>query len=379
MSLRIAGMGWVTPLGSGVSAVWERLLNGERATPQVLSSTVSSRTYPAFRVPAEACADAPAHPRLRRSSAISRFAAAAGLGALKDADLTLDAEAAARTAIIFAISNGGVIYTKRFYHEVVESGAQAASPLLFPETVFNAPASHLAAILGITGASYTLVGDGAVGVLAMKMAEDLMANPSLDRCLIVGAEEADWLLCDAYSRWRLLRAEPPIEIFEQHPGGTIVSEGAGAVLFDRDGGGAIAGSVRVEQIDAGGNFARQTDAARCLDQVFNRLNARDADLIVASANGTFVDTAERATVLSQCPTAAVYAPKAALGESVGAVSLWQIISGAQVLRTQRVPDAVRLTPEASMSLPADNEQAFTRAVISACGLNQQVAGLSLLI
>jgi 3-oxoacyl-(acyl-carrier-protein) synthase len=59
----------------------------------------------------------------------------------------------------------------------VVSGASAASPLLFPETVFNAPASHLAAILGITGASYTLVGDGAVGVLALRMAEDLMASP----------------------------------------------------------------------------------------------------------------------------------------------------------------------------------------------------------
>ena len=107
--------------------------------------------------------------------------------------------------MIFAISNGGVIYTKRFYHDIVESGAQAASPLLFPETVFNAPASHLAAILGITGASYTLVGDGAVGILALKMAEDLMCNEALDYCLVVGAEEADWLLCDAYRKWRLLR------------------------------------------------------------------------------------------------------------------------------------------------------------------------------
>ena len=75
---------------------------------------------------------------------------------------------------IFAISNGGVTYTKRFYHEIVDTGAQAASPLLFPETVFNAPASHLAAILGVTGATYTLVGDGAVGLAAIKMAEELM-------------------------------------------------------------------------------------------------------------------------------------------------------------------------------------------------------------
>ncbi|HKP94055.1 MAG TPA: hypothetical protein VJS88_09180, partial [Chthoniobacterales bacterium] len=160
--LCIAGMGWVTPLGSGVNEVWERLLNGDTAEPEPLSSPLG-RDYPVFRVPASALAKAPPHPRLRRSSAISRFAAVAGLEALANANVQLDPETARRTALIFAVSNGGVIYTKRFYHDIVESGPQAASPLLFPETVFNAPASHLAAILGITGASYTLVGDGAVG------------------------------------------------------------------------------------------------------------------------------------------------------------------------------------------------------------------------
>ena len=152
----------------------------------------------------------PKHPRLRRASAISKFAVVAGLAALDDARVHVNAE---RIALIFAISNGGVIYTRRFFHDIVETGAQSASPLLFPETVFNAPASHLAAILGITGASYTLVGDGAVGILALKMAEDLMASETLDHCLVVGAEEVDWLLCDAYRKWRLLRPDPPIEPF----------------------------------------------------------------------------------------------------------------------------------------------------------------------
>src|SRR5207237_3584824 len=178
--------------------------------------------------------NAPAHPRLRRSSAISRVAVVAGLEALANGNVKLDPEIARRTALIFAVSNGGVIYTKRFYHEIVESGAQAASPLLFPETVFNAPASHLAAILGITGASYTLVGDGAVGTLALKMAEDLMAGDTLDYCLVVGAEEADWLLCDAYRKWRLLRAANPIEPFQDSHHGTFHISVARACMLSLD-------------------------------------------------------------------------------------------------------------------------------------------------
>jgi 3-oxoacyl-(acyl-carrier-protein) synthase len=371
MSLGIAGMGWVTPLGSDLASVWQRLLNDETASAESISSPLG-RSYPVFPVPAEAIARAPAHPRLRRSSAISRFAAVAGLSALEDAELKLDPEMAARTALIFAVSNGGVIYTKRFYQEIVESGAQAASPLLFPETVFNAPASHLAAILGISGASYTLVGDGAVGILALKMAEDLMESETLDYCLVVGAEEADWLLCDAYRTWRLLRSAPPITPFEQPARGTILSEGAGAILLGRG------GTICLDKITAGKNFRKQSEAGDCVDKVFAELGDGKVDLVVASANGTFIDAAERAAALRHCPSAKVYAPKSALGESVGASSLWQAICAAQSLRTQNVPRHLALGQEGGMRLAAQaSEGQLRRAIVSVCGLNQQVAGLRL--
>jgi 3-oxoacyl-(acyl-carrier-protein) synthase len=359
MSMHIAGMGWVTPLGSGVEEVWRRLLKGESASAETLSSPLGS-DYPVFRVPASATAKAPAHPRLRRSSAISRFAVVAGLEALESAGVQLDPEIAERTALIFAVSNGGVIYTKRFYHEIVESGAQAASPLLFPETVFNAPASHLAAILGITGATYTLVGDGAVGTLALKMAEDLMTSDTFDYCLVVGAEEADWLLCDAYCKWRLLRCAPPVEPFQQPPRGMIVSEGAGAILLARN------GPVQIEKIASGTNFRRQREAAAGLEAVFSALCAAPPDLVAASANGTFIDAAEQTAIGKHSPKARVYAVKGPLGESVGASSVWQTICGAQALITQRVPGFTE-----PLSLQS--------AVVSTCGLNQQVAGLRLII
>lgn len=355
MSLHIGGMGWVTPLGSGVDEVWKRLLNGETAIAEPLASALG-RDYPVFRVPASALAKAPVHPRLRRSSAISRFAAAAGLEALENAHVKLDRETAKRTALIFAVANGGVVYTKRFYHDIVESGAQAASPLLFPETVFNAPASHLAAILGITGASYTLVGDGAVGTLALKMAEDLMAAADLDYCLVVAAEEADWLLCDAYSKWRLLRSAPPIEPFRRPPRGTILSEGAGAILVGRN------GPIQIDQIASGTNFSKQREATAAVDQVLAEVCTTPTDLVSASANGTFIDDAEQTAILKHSAKAHVYSVKQALGEGVGASSLWQTIAAAHALITQKLPGPMETRP-------------LRNALVSTCGLNQQVAAL----
>src|SRR5207244_3083083 len=116
MSLAIAGMGWVTPLGSGVDSVWEQMLQGQQASATTISEPFSEQAYSAFRVPESAMAGF-SYPRLRRASVISRFAAAAGLEALRAAGVELNSQNAERTALIFAISNGGVIYTRRFYRK----------------------------------------------------------------------------------------------------------------------------------------------------------------------------------------------------------------------------------------------------------------------
>ena len=372
MSLGIAGMGWVTPLGNGVDSVWERLLHGDEASGTTISEQFGDRSYSAFRVP-ESALTGLAYPRLRRASVISRFAAAAGLEALQAAGVKVDSQNAERIALIFAISNGGVIYTKRFYRDVVEAGAQSASPLLFPETVFNAPASHLAAILGVTGATYTLVGDGAVGLLAIKMAEDVMMNKALDYCLVVGTEEVDWLLCDAYRRWRLLRLAPPIEPFSKQERGIILSEGAGAILLGR------AGPIIVEHAHPGDHYRKRAQAGEILKRILRDLNHTGIDLVVSSANGTFIDKAEQRALEQAIPDALVYTGKPAMGESVGASGLWQVILGVQALRCRELPAVLHADPSISLRLSRSRLPMPTarRAIVLSCGLNQQVAGLRL--
>jgi 3-oxoacyl-(acyl-carrier-protein) synthase len=372
MSLAIAGMGWVTPLGNGVDAVWERLLHGDEAFATPISEQFGDRSYRAFRVP-ESALTSLAHPRLRRASLISRFAAAAGLEALQTAAVKVDSHNAGRIALVFAISNGGVIYTRRFYRDVVETGAQSASPLLFPETVFNAPASHLAAILGITGVTYTVVGDGAVGLLAIKMAEDVMTDESLDYCLVVGTEEIDWLLCDAYRRWRLLRSAPPIEPFSKRKRGMILSEGAGAIVLARR------GPVTIEHAHPGGCYGKRAEAVQILERMLRELSQTETDLVISSANGTFVDQAEQRALEQVLPNAITYTAKPALGESVGASGLWQVILGAQALRHRELPPVLHAGPNISLrlSLSRMSVPKAHQAIVLSSGVNQQVAGLRL--
>jgi 3-oxoacyl-(acyl-carrier-protein) synthase len=374
MSLAIAGMGWVTPLGNGVDPVWDRLLHGDEATATAISEQFGDRSYSAFRIP-ESTLSGLAHPRLRRASVISRFAVAAGLEALQAGGLKVDSENAQRIALIFAISNGGVIYTKRFYRDVIEMGAQAASPLLFPETVFNAPASHLAAILAVTGTTYTVVGDGAVGLLAIKMAEDVMADESLDYCLVVGTEEVDWLLCDAYRRWRLLRSAPPIEPFGKQERGMILSEGAGAILLARD------GPIIIERAHPGGSYRKREEAKQILMQMLRDLGQTEIDFVISSANGTFIDQAEQRALEQVLPDAIAYTAKPALGESVGASGLWQVILGAQGVRHGELPPVLHANLDISLrlSLSRMSVAGARRAIVLSSGVNQQVAAVRLAI
>jgi 3-oxoacyl-(acyl-carrier-protein) synthase len=244
--------------------------------------------------------------------------------------------------------------------------------LLFPETVFNAPASHLAAVLGLTDASYTLVGDGAVAILAIQMARDLMADDAIDYCLVVGAEEADWILCDAYRKWRLVRSAPPIEPFRERARGTILSEGAGALLLARS------GSIAIDKIDPGGNFARQTKTGAWTSKILSGLSANAEELVISSANGTFVDAAEETALRQNAREAIVYSPKPSLGEGVGASGVWQVIIGALAAQSGQVPPLLHSAMRTGLRTPAAATRIRARRVIVLdCGLSQQTAGLSL--
>lgn len=308
----VAGIGAVSSAGWGVPAMRSAL---ERGTP-LPGTTVTRpdgkgalrmRQVPALRPP-------PAwgrHPRLRRASPITEYAVSAVLEARTMAgDL---AGSPPRLGLILCLLSGCVQYTERFFAEVLKDPA-SASPLLFPETVFNAPASHVAAVLGHPPETCTLLGDPAVFLQGLEVASAWITEDRVDECLVVGAEESSWLLSDALAR------------FDRHlePAG-----GAGALLLTSSRKRAL--GIELCQVTDLHSYSRGQPRSVAARRVRGLLPPGTAgELLCDSCLGSpRLDAAEE-DAWGDWPGIRL-SPKRVLGEGLMAGSAWQCVAAVDAL------------------------------------------------
>jgi len=372
MSLFVQGVGAVSPLGPNAATTWAQLVAGNEAPRKPLRNGVTGREYYYVPVPEKFIAEAGRHPRLRRSGTLSLMGAAAAYDALADAGFQPEVQLGARCAVVYAICSGGVNYSRRFYHELVTQGANAASPMLFPETVFNAPASHLAALLKLDGQSYTLVGDSAVGLSAIHFAAQLLTHQSeLELCVVVGTEEVEWILSDAFNSWRMATRNSDFEVFGKLSG-TILGEGAAAVVLGRTNG------IPLVRTGPGSTFFSRQDALVAARQVIQPMIQEETPgCVISSANGTFIDQIEGRVLQELLPTTLVYSYKPALGDALGASSLFQTVFAALALRNQTVPGTRRGGHRLPSLARESRTMKLRRALVTVIGFNQQVNSLLL--
>jgi hypothetical protein len=273
------------------------------------------------------------HPRLRRASPITHHVVAAALEALGADAAPAAAAGTLRLGIVLCVMSGCVNYSRRFYDEVLREPA-TASPLLFPETVFNAPASHLAALLGTTAMNYTLVGDPATFLEGLSVAANWLVENRIDACLVVGAEEADWLTSDAF------------RLFSR---GIILSDGAGAVYLKKIPGPAALAELRA--VTDSHLFPNRTERARAAAQVRAQLPPGDANHLLADGLQGLspLDEAE-AAAWSGWPGARL-SPKRILGEGLMTAAAWQCVAAIDALHRNGYAAA-------NVSVVGCNEQAI---------------------
>jgi hypothetical protein len=197
--------------------------------------------------------------------------------------------------------------------------------LIFPETVFNAAASHLGAFLGAKGINYTLVGDDGTFLQSLALAADWLADDRADACVIVGTEEVDWIVADA-----LLLFQPD----------TIYSGGAGALYLKKE----TRSSVELAAITDSFIFTSQQKRAA----VAGRMKAQ---LPAGSANELLCECPENPLVWADWPGCRI-ASKTILGEAFVASAAWQCAFACDALQ----------------------QKEFAAANVSIVGVNQQAIG-----
>ncbi len=343
----IKGWGAVSPAGWGVGPFRQALIEGRPLPTRPLPCPDANKTAPVRTVPLPAPKPAfLAHARLRRTSPIAQYAVGAAVEALGPDQAALDNHSL-RLGIVLCVMAGCVNYSRRFYGETLKD-PERASPMLFPETVFNAPASHLAALLGTTGLNYTLVGDPGTFLQGLALAADWLAQDEVDGCLVIGAEEIDCLVTQAF---RLFDAQG------------ITAEGAGALYLSREPGQQAA--LELDAITDPQVFCRGRDRAQAARRMRKQLSSGSpAWLLCDGLQGIPRLDQPEAAVWADWPGRRV-SPKLVCGEAFTAAAAWQCVAAVDALSRQADLSA------AAVSVVGCNQQAiaaqFTRPGILADG------------
>jgi len=329
----VAGIGAVSPAGWNVAALRAALNKGEPLPTQPLERPGWKNPLPARLVPNPIVRpEFLSHPRLRRISLITHYTASAALEAVAKLR-NRDEWKNWRLGIIVALQSGCVQYSCRFYDETLKNPA-TASPLLFPETVYAAPASHVAALLENIVLAYSLVGDPSAFLQGIVLGAQWLAEDRVDACLVIGAEESNWILADAL--WHLDRR-------------AIISAGAGALCLCRE-----------AKFSCGVELAAITDAHTYSAQK-NRMQAAAA-MRAQLGKGSPVEllcdgigTGQRASAAERTAwrdwNGPRVSPKQILGEGLMAAAAWQCVAACDAVATGKFPAA-------NVSLVGSNQQAM---------------------
>jgi 3-oxoacyl-(acyl-carrier-protein) synthase len=257
MNLSLVSAGAVTPAGIGADTI-------TAAWPISATQDASGRPATAALVPAEhpSLVRWQKEPRLRRASPITYYM----IEAVAQAVEHLSPEEKERTGIIATFFLGCLVYSVRFYRQITDEGRRFASPVLFPETVFNSPLSHVVATLGLHGPVYSQIGDRTCWASALRTAQTWLSLGTCDQVVVLGAEEFSPIELNALRAGGLLRC------------GLIPAEGCVALMFQA----SSTHDSGLGPVVEGFSFAQQKDAARarqtCLDTF-------PADIPVLEATG----------------------------------------------------------------------------------------------
>lgn len=236
--ISITGLGMINGLGIGKSTFWHELVRGNSGIAPIRGFDTSKYVCNLGAEIDNFNAKDFMEPRFyRRLSRQSRLAVAASIEAINDSGLEISDLNRQRIGVVFGTAFGSTEQTDAFFVSLLEHGPQAAEPILFPDTVPNAPASHVAMYHGIQGPNSTFCQNHLSGECALAYGIALLEQDKADVVLVGGVDELSNILFHSLDSVRALKPFKERETLQpsQFPTGRgfIVGEGVTCLVLER--------------------------------------------------------------------------------------------------------------------------------------------------
>jgi 3-oxoacyl-[acyl-carrier-protein] synthase II len=231
------GIGLISPLGIGREVFWKNCCLAQHGFRKIKTFDTSKMKCDVAGLPEDFQPGRymPAA-EYRKMSRIARLATAASIEALQDSGLALETVDRERIGIVLGTAFGSSSHLDEFYLSFLKDGPRGAQPFLFPETVQNAAASHVAIYHRIPGPNVTFCQNELSAENSLTYAVNLLEQDLADVVLVGGAEEVSATLFECFNA---IGALNPIKVREGEKiqpllqGGHILGEGAGVLVMEK--------------------------------------------------------------------------------------------------------------------------------------------------
>jgi len=235
----ITGMGAVTPIGVGMDAVWESACAGRSGIGPI---TIFDASNQECRIAGEVRGFEPARympqKHLKRMDDFARYAVAASVMAVEDAQLPITPENSLRIGVLLGNNNGGARTIFRTVTGFNADGPSGVSPFYITAITSNMGPAQVAIRLQVRGPNFTIGNACASGLNAIGEAWRYIRDGVCDAVLAGGSDALiDPTEIAGFSNARAvsLRNDEPERAsrpFDRDRDGFVLSEGAAMAVVE---------------------------------------------------------------------------------------------------------------------------------------------------
>lgn len=235
----VTGIGAVTPLGTGVTAFWDGLVNGRSGISRITRFDPTGHdSQIAGEVRDFEVGDFIDRKEARRMDRFAHFAVAASKMAIEDAGLGPEGYDPEATGVILGSGIGGMETLTDQFQVLAQKGPGRISPFFVPMMIGNIAGGHISIIMQTKGPCLTIQTACASGSTAIGEAFRYLQRGEAEVMFAGGTEAAIVpIAVGGFSSMKALstrndepeRASRP---FDRDRDGFIISEGAGMVILE---------------------------------------------------------------------------------------------------------------------------------------------------